>query len=532
MPLIDSTTGRSVLGWLALLLLACPVRELRAQSLLTQWRGSPNHTGGFEPADPHGAPGPKGVLQVLNKHIFYYDKTGNKLWGDGLWTLFKPVGCTGLSMSDPKACFDPETGRFFVIIEEIAPDLRSYVNIGVSKSSHPATSTVDDWHLYRFDMTQTIGVTNYGGDYPSLAFDSQALYIWYEMSQISPDSGTFDPSFGGYGSQLIILNKAQLVSGTASGFNPLFIADFLFQGVTPVGATDPGNVVYLVSTGVDAESHNDLFLIAVSDPLGNATISETKIALPGVTLCCPSSAPQLGTNSTVDTAILVGGAAAQGNAFWHDGDIWFCQTGVTNGRAQVYFVRLRPNGYPNGTPALVESGAVGEPDYWNFIPAIGGNAAGDVCMVYTRSSETIYPTMMYAFRAAGDSSFGSPQVVKVSDSYYTGDRWGDYASSWPDPVDGTFWITHEYARSTRQADWGTWWAQVSSPPYDLYVDWRNFFFPEIGTPLFPFRTVTKAVKAATHGTIQIYTGHYNETLTINKAVKLLAEGGTVLLGAP
>src|SRR5262249_7531363 len=81
---------------------------------------------------------------------------------------------------------------------------------------------------------------------------------------------------------------------------------------------------------------------------------------------------------------------------------------------------------------------------------------------------------MCTARTAGASAFETPTALKVSPSYYngTGDapneaRWGDWAGVWPDPVDNTFWVTHEWAKSNSSDDWSTWIANVSivnTPP--------------------------------------------------------------------
>ncbi|MEO6036051.1 MAG: autotransporter-associated beta strand repeat-containing protein, partial [Verrucomicrobiota bacterium] len=177
-----------------------------------------------------------------------------------------------------------------------------------------------------------------------------------------------------------------------------------------------------------------------------------------------NKAPQAGVTNVVDVLNIRAQAAV-----YMRSNLWFAITaGPAAGPSQVYYYRLNANEYPSGSPVQVESGPLGEAGNWNYQPALGGNYAGDMAVVYTRSSSTSNPAMMYCFRGAADGAFGSPQVVVNSGgpSVTTGSkpwRWGDFAAVSADPVDGSLWITHEYARSSAANNWGTWFAQISVP---------------------------------------------------------------------
>jgi hypothetical protein len=223
----------------------------------------------------------------------------------------------------------------------------------------------------------------------------------------------------------------------------------------------------------------------------------------------------------------------QGNATLAKGDIWCCMTrGQPAGPAQAAYWRIRLNGWPSsGSASLVEEGTVGASTDWNYCPAIGANLGGDVAITWTRSSASIYTTMMGAWRTAGNSAFGAPVVIKASQTANTDGRWGDYFTSWPDPNDGSLWLGGEW---TTNATWSTWWAQIAMPGRDFYV---NLNSPNPGTQdgsfTFPYTTVGAAHANITSGTLHIYGGHYNESLTLNKSVTLEAfSGGAVTIGAP
>jgi Domain of unknown function (DUF4185) len=74
-------------------------------------------------------------------------------------------------------------------------------------------------------------------------------------------------------------------------------------------------------------------------------------------------------------------------------------------------------------------------------------------------------------------------------------------------------------------------------PVNIYVDGHNdnFFWPFLGTPGYPFATVTAGYNAATDsacvaGILKIRAGNYPENLTMNKSVTLNAEGGAATIG--
>ena len=58
---------------------------------------------------------------------------------------------------------------------------QAFLNLAVSKDNNPSTSTNTEWWFYRFDITETIGATKYGADYPGFGFDGQAIYTTFNM---------------------------------------------------------------------------------------------------------------------------------------------------------------------------------------------------------------------------------------------------------------------------------------------------------------------------------------------------------------
>ncbi len=94
------------------------------------------------------------------------------------------------------------------------------------------------------------------------------------------------------------------------------------------------------------------------------------------------------------------------------------------------------------------------------------DGSGDVAVGYSVSSGTVYPSVAYTGRLAGDplgtlpegestmrSGSGSQTKAKGGSSLT---RWGDYSALAVDPVDDcTFWYTDEYLATTGAFNWQT-----------------------------------------------------------------------------
>jgi len=277
----------------------------------------------LEPPDPHGAAGPGGIIQTVNLRIAYWSKSGAAIWGPtALSSFWSSVGVVANNLlSDPRALYDRGSGRFYVTMQEA--DLtaqKSYLNIAVSKNSDPASNSSADWFFYRIENTEVAGGASYWSDYPGLGIDGQAVYVTFNMYSFPLSSASFTNC------QIAVLNKAAFSSGTTNYsfvYTPAgFQNAFTLQPASVIGPTDPGNVAYFGETPlIDSTS---LRIWALQDPLGAATLTSAVVAIAD-TGGFINGAPQPGTGITIDTV----NPRAQGNAFWFNGGIWFCNTAGT-----------------------------------------------------------------------------------------------------------------------------------------------------------------------------------------------------------
>jgi hypothetical protein len=485
----------------------------------------------LNPPDPHGAVGKQGIVQTVNARIGYYSKTGALVWWatfDGFFSL------GGASKGDPKAIYDAASDRFFVIIEEdIDSDYLgnnsqyySWVNVAVSRNGNPAGQAGNfspgDWYFYRFEITETHPVkengnyvTHYfGGDYPGLSIDDQALYLSYNMFDMKPFRPQPTSGEKNLNCAIIILDKSLLINGTLRTqspsdvrlvFTPLNSLDangspsaqdnsFSIQPARPIGgypADGSTRTVFFAEVpdlGYNQVDSGHIRIWKISAPLNLPKLptitqlnlndgSSVRVALPvntGGGQPSGGGAPQ-GNPAVLNLETVEGNRAI--NALWlpssfggTSGSISFCTTaGGTEGKA--FWFHANVSNYPNVT--VTDGPFDGTAGKWNYYPTMGANVCGDICVVYTQSSSTTgaYPHIRYVWRKAyePDGYFHPFQVLKTSGSAitdfesgaYVNPRWGDFGTVTVDPIDGTFWLSHAYVHSSGDKDWGTWWIPVT-----------------------------------------------------------------------
>ena len=423
-------------------------------SIRTSWEGIPSDFT-LDPPDPSGAAGPNGILATVNERIAYFDKSGNAIWGPISHAAFfgQASGVVVANLlGDPHTLYDPGSGRFFTHVLEIDFNgNQSHLALAVSKNSNPTTSTSADWFFYRIDDLEPGNPTAWT-DYPADGFDSQAYYITFNMFTLPINSSTFTNA------EILALDKNALINGTTN-YTFTFVDGFTLQPCSVLSSNTPGNVAFFGETLFFVDQTH-VRITALSSPLSAPTVTSTLVSVPDNGGYPPfGGAPQPGTGLTIDTL----DGRCEGNAFYYNGNVWFCHTaGGTSGKAIVYYYNVALNGYPGGTPTLVQEGTLdGGPGEWTYQPNIGCNALGDVGIVYSQSSGITFPSIYGSTRKAAALNFDTPALIKASPSYYFGfGRWGDFASVTADPVDQTFWMTHEWARSSKLIDWGTWWANL------------------------------------------------------------------------
>jgi len=404
------------------------------------------------------------------------------------------------------------------------------VFVNVSRSSNPQSGTTNDWLLYKFF---TGGSPN-GIDYPGIGIDGQALYITYGKEHRF----------------WMVVNKANLLSGLTNGntarvvtslLNGPRIQNFALQAVSVIGPSSPGDDAYSVTreSGFFSKTTNNVInLYAITNVLGTRAFFSTNIPVPGVPPKVftnlpgpPLIAPQLGTANR-----LFHGLTVDGNAFWHQGDLWFSEVVASTNqpeRTVLRYYKLKTGGFPNGQATLDEVGDLdGGPNTWRIQAAIGGNARGDVAFVFTQCSSNTFPAMFSSIRRAGQTNFDTVLVKSSPISWTVGGNWADYPVVTPDPEDQTFWVAHLDVVTPTTLN--IHWANITRDDL-FYVD-KNAVGPEVGIREFPWHSVRLAHTVTTGPkTFVIKPANYPEPtlpLRLDKKVRLENPypSGTVHIG--
>lgn len=461
----------------------------------SQWEGMVYQPVGFlRPPSPHGAVGPAGIIATVNLRIACYQRAGALCWGPmPLALFFSPAGTSGFGLSDPKVAFDLETSRFYVVMQENPfGGTESFLNLAVSRSGEPASGGTSDWFFFRVPMSEATAGSFYGGDYPSVGVDAQAVSVAVNTFTLPLSAASRFRHC-----QVFVFDKAALNRGelefrrftTPDGFD----GGFTLQPASLTGAGGPANVVYFAETPYTNSTMVRVW--AIANPFGDTPGLVTQaIPVPdnggGI-----SGAPQPLTTNLIDTVSPL----TQGQAVWLNDTLWFCHTaGRRWGRSSVYYYQIRLNGFPAGAPpTLLEVGRIqGDRDAWTYQPALGANRRGDLCLVYSQSSSSDYPTIRYTTRRAGLDRFDRSAILKFSvgptvDPTARLARWGDYAVVAADPVDDSFWLCHEWVPAWEPLVWSTWWGNVTLPTSLLLLtnpgfDATGFHFQLIAPSGAPF----------------------------------------------
>jgi hypothetical protein len=115
-------------------------------------------------------------------------------------------------------------------------------------------------------------------------------------------------------------------------------------------------------------------------------------------------------------------------------------------RAAIRWLELRD---PNGSPAIYQQGTYAPDDSYRFIGSVAMDRSGNMALGYSKSDETIHPSLAVTGRLVGDP----PGTMGSENAFFEGPNslppvvgfWGRSSSMAVDPSDDcTFWFTAEY----------------------------------------------------------------------------------------
>ena len=451
---------------------------------------------GCNPPDMAVAASRTRVLQGVNTQWEVLDTSGNVQpgWPASAQAFFgvplnkcDPDAGGQPFLSDPRALYDPSTGRFWAAMLQLegalgvggACDLKTVYYIAVSRTHDPSGS----WNVYEFDMS--LGTTNVA-DFTQIGFDRHAVY--FSANVFNQEGSAYEYA------EIFEANKSEMEAGgaafTATGFFNLQAhgpgGDFLADTVQPVLNLDGGGAGLFVDTfdGPDPISGN--FCSSPTDAcrglavwrMSNPTAHDHGGPAPRLTgsrvdtqpFTFPFPADQPSCLHCIDSSDL----RISATPVQRDGIVYAAwETGIGESLApgiEWAQFSVEDGQHPGGS----RSGYYVPPSGAHVIyPALMPGEDGSLTMLFDRMSSTINPETRFIVRPDGASQFsGEGRLLKAGEASYRPTlcgtaipvcRWGDYSAT---TFDGgnRIWFAGQYANSFTDPNappvfgrnWGTW----------------------------------------------------------------------------
>lgn len=403
---------------------------------------------GVYPPDPSGDVGPNHYVQMVNSSIQIFDKNGNTLYGPAnsntIWSGFGGA-CETRNDGDPVVLYDQLADRFLV---SQFTSVNPYGEcIAISQSGDPT----GPWHRYFFQFSTTVFY-----DYPHLGVWPDGYYM---------GANRFTSLY--QGPAAVVFDRAKMLQGqpaTYQAFNvsntygTLLPSDLDGSRLPPAGAPNVfaakgNNALYLWKFSVNWTTPSSS---TFSGPTTLTTAAFNNLCT-GSRSCVPQPGTSVGLDGIGDRLMF---RLAYRNMGTHEALVATHSVNALSSGTQAG-VRWYEIRNPAGAPSIYQQGTYAPDATHRWMPSIAMDGAGNIAMVYSASSSSVYPSIRYTGRLASDTLGQMPQgettlIAGSGSQTGTGSRWGDYAQMAVDPTDDcTFWMTHEYMPTTGTAPWTT-----------------------------------------------------------------------------
>lgn len=395
------------------------------------------NTSGIAPPDTDGDVSPDYYMQMVNLSFQIYDKNGNSLYGpyqnSTIWSGFDGPW-TGTNDGDPIVLYDQYADRWLASQFSLPnyPSGPFYMLIAISTTNDPRGG----WYRYAYSFSQM-------PDYPKFGVWPDGYYL--TTNRFAP------PNLSFAGAGVYAIDRAAMLSGNSSAaiiswnlstsYGSLLPADF--DGATPPA----GSPAYLVNLGSGllrvwqaTVNWSNPSSSTLSSPLSLSTqsFSTSSIVI-----------NQPGTSQTLDPlSDRLMFRLQYRNFGTHQSMVCNHTVNAGSGQAGVRWYELRKT---TGNWAIYQQGTFAPNDGLDrWMGSVAMNGVGDIAIGYSVAGKTLYPSIRFAGRTAGNT-LGNLDIVETSivegTKSQTGvNRWGDYSMMSVDPVDdNTFWYTNEYS---------------------------------------------------------------------------------------
>ncbi|MFI5149228.1 MAG: T9SS type A sorting domain-containing protein [Bacteroidia bacterium] len=414
-------------------------------------------TGGGCPPDPDGAVGATQYVQAVNSSYQVFSKTGTALTGViDLKTLFPNIpGDDG----DPIVLYDKFADRWMITEFQVSTAPCGF-SVAISKTND-ATGA-----FYVYNFSNVFWTTSNYPDYVKFSIWSDGYYV----------TGQFSPE------KVVVLDRTRMLAGKSSAGmilasvpstpyyfganNSLYTSaktlDCDASALPPYGS--PEYMVFFENIASGGYSDMIKFYKCVHDTTAHTlTVTRADSVAPTTfsayfTGGTEREISQPGSANSLDALDGTFNFRVPFMAFTGYNSIVLCNSVNTGSLVSgIRWYELRQSGagmpwsiYQQGTYAPADGAS-----RWNG--SIGMDQDGDIAMEYNVSSSTIYPSIRYTGRMAGDAlgTMTGTETVAVAGTtpaVSCVNRWGDYSEMTLDPADNvTFWNTNEYCKGGQQA---------------------------------------------------------------------------------
>ena len=405
---------------------------------------------------------------------------------------------TGSRIFDPKAYWDAEEERFFVIACEhshgslisLAAQIGN-IRIAISKDDTPDDFTSTHWHFVTVDYQSDL--TDPGESFPDLirtwiGEDYLHVAVGRQGPQVTEPSSQWDVS----PSNIIFLPKAPLLSGikpttpysslrvlSRDGFDcdsdpntplPPCIEESNLLGYPRTYGLTTDAPLLIGKTEFPTKINDTVVqsdLLLASAQLSGSTVTYDSITVP---LPAATSFSNKGTSTPVPTPlspIYVVTPPVYHQPVYRNGSIWAAINGrpvIDDGtgtliadpnddRLVVYWYEIDPDGFPapGSSPSIVQSGVLDPKQFPTPItngfaidPSVAVGADNTVVITFMVTSENEYPAIYRAVRYQTQPPNSMPNIAKVRQVSTARDPFlaADYTGTVPDPTDSCIYWGH------------------------------------------------------------------------------------------
>lgn len=399
-------------------------------------------SGGAVPPDPEMAVGPDHIIAVVNVAVAIYDKSGTTLLGPtAAINLFSQSACQS-RLFDPNVLYDEEVHRWIIAYDKGSGDPDGGYCLLASQSPDP----LGTWYEYYFPLNDASGWI----DFPHAGVGDTYIFMGgnvfgYDNDFIEGRIFAFDKFHLYSGLPVAAIQRG--LGSSASTPQPLNL-----HGANTRTWPGLGNEHYILTDPYDWQRYH----LRRWNPSAGTLLTMGTIDLGQGYM--PVDVPQQGGEDiTANFPVPL-------DFEYRNGYGWTTMTvSCDPGFGVVDCIRWAQIDLSGASLGPAGRGVYGSNLDYRFFPDLAVNHCNDMAIAYTKSSESMYPSIWLSGRrsSTGANTLEPEAQLRAGEGPYDAfdvepHRWGDYTGMTIDPDGETFWYLGQYSKDiSAQARWGT-----------------------------------------------------------------------------